>query len=72
MATVRIAHSSSQSRKAMMPLVKAQKVRTAGVLRSGGTAATSSVLPMSIPAASGWVFGLMPCFAACLARACFW
>ena len=61
--------SSSQSRKAWTPLVKALKVRTGGTSRSGGRAATNSVLPMSIPAASRCVRGLRTGWPAWTARA---
>ena len=64
-------HASSQSRKAWTPLVKALKVRTGVASRSLGTAATSSVLPMSMPPASACVFGLSTAWPAWQARARF-
>ncbi len=69
-----MSHATSQSRSASTPLVKLLKVRTvSSVHRPGGTATTSSSAPMSMPAASGCAWVLMPCFAAAaLAALSFW
>jgi len=55
MATVSIPQALSQSAMALRSAVKLANSRTGSSSRSGGTATKWDALPMSMPAALGWV-----------------
>ena len=55
MATVSTLHAVSQSAKALRSAVKLGNSHTGWSSRSGGTATKWEALPMSMPAALGWV-----------------
>ena len=55
MATVSTAQASSQSARRSRSAVKLGNWRTGSSSRSGGTATKCEALPISIPAALGWV-----------------
>ena len=55
MATVSTPQAVNQSAKACRSGVKVPNLRTGSAVRSGGTAAQISSLPMSRPAALGWI-----------------
>jgi len=54
-ATVSMPHSASQSARRSSSPVKLRNSRTGSSSRSGGTATKWLALPMSMPAALGWV-----------------
>src|SRR5919202_5004655 len=55
MATVRTPHRANQSARRWRSPVQVPKLRTGSRSRSGGTASTCILAPISMAAASGWV-----------------